>query len=92
MWGTPVYTIDNNKRQRTEEEEELVFCCEPQAQADYQAREARHLSLQQDATKRAEEAEQVIDNGHSNAKPEDAGVVTIKTCLTLFLFSFALFY
>ena len=75
---TPVYYFDNsNKRQRTEEDSEESFCCEHQAQARYQAREARRLSLLQDATERAEEAEQVIDNGHSDAKPQDVEIITI---------------
>ena len=39
------------------------FCCEHQAQVDYQVREARRLSALEDASERAEEEEKVIDNG-----------------------------
>ena len=68
MWGTPVYYIDDtNKRQGIKEEDKHVFYCEHQEQAQYQAREARRLSFLQDATKRAEEVEQVIDNSYSYA-------------------------
>ena len=44
---------------------------------DYQVRKARHLSALEDASERAEEEEQVIDNGHFDVEVENAGTVTI---------------
>ena len=68
--GAPVYMIPK-KRIRTYNKDR-IFCCEYNAKADaeYQVKQARKAVLKLKVIKRVEEAELVIDNGHSNAEPD----------------------